>query len=73
MNISTWRLPEGCSANKSESMLKRIEHYRFKLNHYLPDGTQVIPKVVTLKHVLNAYDEHGLRIAISANSYRLKD
>ena len=67
--IATWQLPSGYSANSKNNKISRIAAYRFHLKHYLNDGTQVIPRVTTISHVLDAFDMFGLEVAVSSDSY----
>ena len=69
--IATWQLPSGYSANRVNNKISRIDSYRFHLKHYLNDGTQVIPRVTTISHVLDAFDMFGLEVAVSSDSYDL--
>lgn len=69
MNIATWKLPEGISADRDKMVVQRIQHYRFALKHYLNDGTRVIPTIPTIQHIFDAYDHFNLPVAIDVNSY----
>ena len=71
MKFATWRIPEDISAIKEYDMKERIKFYRFKLKHFLLDGTRVIPTVPTVKCVLDSYDMFELELALSKNSYTL--
>ena len=71
MNIATWKLPEGTSADANKKLMQRIQHYRFVLKHYLNDGTRVIPTVPTIQHIFDSYDQFNLPVAISVNSYTI--
>lgn len=68
-NIATWQLPSGYSANDKNNKISRIAAYRFRLKHYLNDGTKVIPRVTTISHILDAFDMFGLEVAVSSDSY----
>ena len=67
--IATWQLPTKFCSNKDNFKVSRIHEYRFGFEHYLNDGTRVIPKVMTVSHILDAYDIFGLEVAISSDSY----
>ena len=67
--IATWQLPTKFCSNKDNFKASRIHEYRFSFAHYLNDGTRVIPKVMTVSHILDAYDIFGLEVAISSDSY----
>jgi hypothetical protein len=71
MNIATWHMPTGLSADKHANMIKRMAHYRFKLVHKLNDGTRVIPTIETMRHVFQAYDDLNIELAVDINSYTL--
>ena len=67
--IATWSLPEGVAADDSINRIDRMKHYRFHQDHRLSDGTKIIPKLPTIVHILQAYDELGLQVAVSNDSY----
>ena len=69
MTIATWKLPEDVSADINRPAVERLHHYRFLLKHYLNDGTRVIPTIPTIQHILDAYDQFNMPVAISVNSY----
>ena len=71
MNVATWKLPEGFSADDSKNTIERMQHYRFLIHHYLIDGTRIIPDTPTVQHILDAFDQFNLPVAISSNSYTL--
>jgi hypothetical protein len=71
MNVATWKLPEGISADSSKNIIERMQHYRFLINHYLIDGTRIIPDIPTIQHILDAYDQFNLPVVIASNSYTL--
>ena len=54
-----WRMPQGVSASKNESTILRAKHYRFELEHFLKDGTRIVPNLGTVFSVLQAYDTFG--------------
>ena len=69
MDIATWKLPCGPSANDEAPLAHRITHYRFELKHRLKDGTRVIPHVTTVQYILQAYDTLEMRVAIEEGSF----
>lgn len=66
-----WRIPQGVSASKNESTILRAKHYRFELEHFLKDGTRIVPNLGTVFSVLQAYDTFGkdVPLVISKGSY----
>ena len=73
MNIATWSLPIGYSSNAKRPLVNRISQYRFGQDHYLHDGTKIIPRVTTVMHILEAYDKFGLELAISEDSFEIEE
>ena len=71
MPLATWQLPKDIAASKSTNMRERMKHYRFVMQHFLNDGTRIIPTIPTMKHIFDAYDQFELKVAICANSYTL--
>ena len=69
MEFSIWQLPTGLSANKHVNMIERMKHYRFELTHCLRNGKRIIPTIETLQHIIQAYDEFNLEVAISDGSF----
>lgn len=69
MKIATWKIPESFSADRNVSMTCRIKHYRFDMNHFLIDNTQIVPTVQTTKNVLYSYDFFSAVLAVDENSY----
>ena len=69
MDIPTWSLPIGYSANSKFLIVDRISKYRFDQDHYLENGVKIIPKVTTVMYILEAYDKFGLELAVSEGSY----
>ena len=69
VDIPTWSLPSGYSADSKVLIVDRISKYRFGQDHYLKNGIKIIPKVTTVMHILEAYDKFGLELAVSEGSY----
>tara|TARA_Y100000034_G_C6810199_1_gene364031 strand:+ start:78 stop:302 length:225 start_codon:yes stop_codon:yes gene_type:complete len=67
--ISTWQLPTGLAADKDALKVERMKYYRFNLIHCLRNGKRVIPTLETIQHILQAYDEFNLEVAISDGSF----
>ena len=67
--FATWSLPESVAAEKTESIITRMKHYRFVQQHTLGDGTRIIPTLETMKHIFDSYDMFALPVAISEGSY----
>ena len=69
----TWPSPTGISASNKASQAARINHYLATTKTLLGDGTQVIPNNETLTLILQAWDQFGLEVIISSDSYLIKD
>ena len=69
MSIATWKLPKGIAADKASNIIQRMQHYRFLMQHYLNDGTRIIPTIPTVRHILDSHDQFNLPVAVSVNSY----
>lgn len=69
MSIAIWKLPVGYSADKKNMLISRAAAYRFKIDHYLNDGTKVIPNVSTVMSIIQAFDEFNLPVAVTVDSY----
>ena len=67
--IATWSLPKGLSADTSQLVTNRMQHYRFLTKHFLIDGTRIIPTIPTIRNIFDAYEQFNMQIAISANSF----
>jgi len=68
-----WPSPTGISASNKASQAARINHYLATTKTLLGDGTQVIPNNETLALILQAWDQFGLEVIISSDSYLIKD
>ena len=73
MDIATWSLPIGYSSNNKHLIANRISQYRFGQDHFLKDGTKIIPRVTTVMHILEAYDKFGLELAVCEGSFEIEE
>lgn len=75
MDITTWKLPTGISADPNALKVVRMRNYRFDMIHQLKDGTRIIPNLQTIVDILYAYDRFGdlITVAISEDSYTVYD
>jgi hypothetical protein len=71
MDVATWKLPTGISANPDALKVDRMRNYRFDMIHQLKDGTRIIPNLQTIVDILYAYDSFGglITVAITEDSY----
>ena len=69
MSIAIWKLPEGYNADDNNMLISRVANYRFNIDHYLNDGTKVIPNVSTVMSIMQAFDEFNLPVAVTVDSY----
>lgn len=69
----TWPTPKGISASIESSQAARINHYLASTKAVLADGTSIIPNSETLALILQAWDDFGLEVVISSDSYIVKD
>ena len=69
----TWPTPKGISASIESSQAARINHYLATTKTLLADGTSIIPNSETLALILQAWDDFGLEVVISSDSYIVKD
>ena len=69
----TWPTPTGIAANNEVSQAARSNHYLASTKTVLANGVSVIPNSETLALILQAWDDFGLEVVISENSYVVKD
>ena len=69
----TWPTPKGIAASDEVSKAARINHYLATTKTILANGVSVVPNSETLELILQAWDEFGLEVVISENSYIVKD
>ena len=67
--ILTWPTPTGIAASNKVSHEKRINHYLTTTKTLLADGTEVIPNSETLNLILQGWDDFGVEVVISSDSY----
>ena len=73
MQVLTWPTPTGIAASLQSSQAARINHYLATTTTLLADGTSIIPNSETLELILQAWDDFGMPVIISSNSYIVKD
>ena len=71
--ILTWPTPTGIAASNKVSQTARINHYLATTKTFLADGTEVIPNSETLKLILQGWDDFGVEVVISSDTYIVKD
>ena len=71
--ILTWPTPKGIAASNEVSHAARVNHYLATTTTLLANGLSVVPNSETLNHILQAWDNFKLEVAISENSYIVKD
>ena len=69
----TWPTPTGIAASNEVSQAARSNHYLASTTTLLANGVSVIPNSETLALILQAWDDFGLEVVISENSYIIKD
>lgn len=70
--ILTWPLPTGIAASNKVSHATRVNHYLATTKTVLADGTKVIPNQETLDLILQGWDDFGVEVVISLDSYIVK-
>lgn len=71
--ILTWPTPTGIAASNEVTQTARINHYLATTKTFLADGTEVIPNSETLKLILQGWDDFGVEVVISSDTYIVKD
>ena len=69
----TWPTPKGIAASNEVSHAARVNSYLATTKTELPTVGSVVPNSETLDLILQAWDDFGLCVVISANSYIVKD
>ena len=69
----TWPLPTGIAASNEVTRAARVNHYLSTSETTLGNGASVVPNSETLDLILQAWDDFGLCVVISTNSYIVKD
>ena len=68
----TWPTPKGIAASNEVSQAARSNHYLATTKTVLADGVSVIPNSETLALILQAWDDFGLEVVISSDSYIIR-
>ena len=71
--ILTWPTPKGIAASNEVSKAARINSYLATTKTVLANGVNVVPNSETLESIFQAWDNFGLEVVISENSYIVKD
>lgn len=69
----TWPLPTGIATSNEVSHAARVNHYLTTTKMQLTNGVSVVPNSETIDLILQAWDDFGLCLVISAGSYIVKD
>ena len=69
----TWPTPKGIAASNEVTYAARVNSYLATTKTELPTIGHVVPNSETLDLILQAWDDFGLSVVISANSYIVKD
>ena len=59
MSILTWSTPTGISADKTRSFEERYKDYRNNTVNRLWDNTLIVPNILCMEYILQAYDDFG--------------
>ena len=70
--ILTWPLPTGIAASNDVSHPSRVNHYLSTTKTKLANGVSVVPNSETLDLILQAWDDFGVEVIISEDSYIIK-
>ena len=70
--ILMWPTPTGIAASDKVSKAARINHYLATTKTILANGVSVIPNSETLELILQAWDNFGMEVIISADSYIIR-
>ena len=68
----TWPTPTGIAASNEVSQAARSNHYLATTTTLLANGVSVIPNSETLALILQAWDDFGIEVVISENSYIIR-
>lgn len=71
--ILMWPTPTGIAASNEVSQVARINSYLATTKTVLANGVSVVPNSETLELILQAWDNFGMQVIISENSYIVKD
>jgi hypothetical protein len=70
--ILTWPLPTGIATSNTVSHATRVNHYLTTTKTKLANGVSVVPNSETLDLILQAWDDFGVEVIISEDSYIVK-
>ena len=70
--ILTWPTPTGIAASNEVSQAARSNHYLATTKTLLANGVSVIPNSETLALILKAWDDCGIEVVISSDSYIIR-
>lgn len=70
--ILTWPTPTGVAASNDVAHSARINYYLATTKTKLANGVSVIPNSETLDMILQAWDDFGVEVVISSDSYIVK-
>ena len=70
--ILTWPTPTGIAASNEVSQAARSNHYLATTKTLLANGVSVIPNSETLALILKAWDDFGIEVVISSDSYIIR-
>jgi hypothetical protein len=59
MSILTWSTPTGIAADKTKSFKERREYYYKNSVNRLWDNTLIVPNILCMEYILQAYDDFG--------------
>ena len=67
--ILMWPAPTGIAASNEVSQAARSNHYLATTTTLLSNGISVVPNSETLALILQAWDDFGVEVVISSDSY----
>ena len=70
--ILMWPTPKGIAASNEVSQAARANHYLATTTTLLANGVSVIPNSETLALILKAWDDFGIEVVISSDSYIIR-
>ena len=71
--ILLWPTPTGIAASDEVSKAARINSYLATTKTLLANGVSVVPNSETLELIFQAWDNFGMGVVISENSYFVKN
>ena len=70
--ILTWPTPTGVAASNDVAHSARINYYLATAKTKLANGVNVVPNSETLELIFQAWDDFGVEVVISSDSYVVK-